>query len=117
MMYASLLSGRSEIYVQTFPASHERWRVSTGGGSQPFWRGDGRELYYVDPQRRLMAVDIAEAPSFAVGVPRPLFQTTFPPGRNGYVPSRDGQRFLVNTFAEGARSDIVVVLNWMAASN
>jgi Tol biopolymer transport system component/tRNA A-37 threonylcarbamoyl transferase component Bud32 len=117
MTYASLLSGRSEVYVETFPATHERWQVSTGGGAQPFWRGDGKELYYADPQRRLMAVDIAEAPSFAVGIPRPLFQMTFPPGRNGYVPSRDGQRFLVNTFVERAGSDIVVVLNWMAGFN
>ena len=60
-----------------------------------------------------MAVDITEAPSFAVGVPRPLFQMTYPAR---YVPSRDGQRFLVNTLVEGARSDIVVVLNWMAAA-
>jgi serine/threonine protein kinase/Tol biopolymer transport system component len=116
MAYASLLSGRSEVYVQTVPASQERWQVSPGGGGSPFWRGDGRELYYADQQRRLMAVDIAEGPSFAVGVPRPLFRMAYPPGRNGYVPSRDGQRFLVNTFVEGVRSDIVVTLNWMAAN-
>ena len=112
MTYSSFVSGRFEIYVQNFPASQERWRISTAGGNQPFWRGDGRELYYADPQRRLMAVDITEAPSFAVGVPRPLFQMRYPAG---YVPSRDGQRFLVNTLVEGARSDIVVMLNWMAA--
>jgi serine/threonine protein kinase/Tol biopolymer transport system component len=118
MTYTSLLSGRSEIYVQRFPASQERWQVSTGGGFLPFWRGDGRELYYADPHGTLMAVEVAAAPSFTVGVPRPLFRMRLPGRlRNGYVPSRDGQRFLVNTLPEGARSDIVIVLNWMAAAH
>jgi hypothetical protein len=118
MTYMSMMSGQLEVYVQNFPASQERWQVSTGGGGAPFWRGDGRELYYADLQGTLMAVDVAASPSFALGVPRPLFRMTLPGRlRNGYVPSRDGQRFLVNTLAEGARSDIVIVLNWMAAAN
>jgi eukaryotic-like serine/threonine-protein kinase len=117
MAYASHLSGRPEVYVQAFPASPERWQISTSGGTQPSWRGDGRELYYLGLDGRLMAADITITPSFTAGVPRPLFQVTGPAqlSRNTYVPSRDGQRFLVNALVEGARPEIVVMTNWTAA--
>jgi hypothetical protein len=116
MVYSSYLSGRSEIYVQAYPASPERWQISTGGGIQPSWRGDGRELYYVSPDERLMAVDSTITPTFAADVPRPLFKFKTPrTGRNSYAASRDGQRFLVNNFVGGARPEIVVLLNWTAA--
>jgi Tol biopolymer transport system component len=116
MAYSSGLSGRSEIYVQAFPSTQERWQISTDGGSQPAWRADGRELFYVDTGGRLMAVDVISNPTFRASLPRPLFQTaSLPSGRNRYVASRDGQRFLVNALLEGAKPDIVVQLNWAAA--
>jgi hypothetical protein len=63
-----------------------------------------------------MAVDLTSRPGFDAGLPQPLFQTTSPLyGRNRYTASRDGQRFLVNTFVERARPVIVVLLNWAAA--
>ncbi len=72
--------------------------ISTNGGYQPRWRGDGREIYYLSEDRKLMAVSIGAGPSF--DAPKPLFQTRVLAGvtafRSSYVPSRDGRRFLVS---------------------
>jgi len=116
--YCSNESGRWEVYVQTFPLSDRKWQVSTDGGYQPRWRADGREIYYLTKDRKLMAVPVNAGLSF--GVPKPLFQTQVPSGINSlnmhYVPSRDGRRFLVNTqIGEPAPNPITVVLNWTAA--
>src|SRR5258708_28369707 len=118
--YSSNESGKFEVYVQTFPPSDRKWRVSTGGGYEPRWRRDGRELYYLSEDRKLMALPISIAPVFEAGTPKALFQTRVPEGvtpyRTNYVPSRDGQRFLVNTQnAETGPPSITVVLNWRAA--
>jgi eukaryotic-like serine/threonine-protein kinase len=113
-----------EVYVQSFPASNGKVRISTGGGSQPQWRGDGRELYYYTPDRKLMAVDVnGEGSTFKVGVPRPLFNIRVVgagidqgfPGNGYYAATRDGKRFLVTTSPEaGERQQINVILNWTA---
>jgi len=118
MAYDSFDSGRYDIYVQTFPPSHERWHISTAGGTQPAWRSDGRELFYLGLDRRLMAVDITTTPRFHAGVPRALFRLAGPTGavRNSYSPSRDGQRFLVNSYVEDTTSTIAVLLNWTATT-
>jgi hypothetical protein len=118
MAYTSFDSGRYEIYVQTFPPSHQRWHISTAGGTQPAWRSDGRELFYLGLDRKLMAVDITTTPRFHPGVPRPLFRLAGPTGpvRNSYSPSRDGQRFLVNSYVEDTTSAIAVLLNWTATT-
>jgi Tol biopolymer transport system component/predicted Ser/Thr protein kinase len=115
--YTSNESGRFEVYVQTFPLSDRKWQVSTNGGYEPRWRADGREIYYLSEDRKLMAVSVGPGPSFAV--PQPLFQTRVPAGvtanRTHYVPSRDGQRFLVNTqTSDPSPTPITVVLNWTA---
>jgi serine/threonine protein kinase len=115
--YTSNESGRFQVYVQTFPLSDRKWQVSTDGGYEPRWRGDGREIYYLSEDRKLMAVAVGAGPSFAV--PKTLFQTRVPEGvssrRTHYVPSRDGQRFLVNTQSGDALPNpITVVLNWQA---
>jgi eukaryotic-like serine/threonine-protein kinase len=115
--YTSNESGRFEVYVETFPRSDRKWSVSTNSGYQPRWRPDGREIYYLSNDRTLMAVSVAAGPSF--GIPKPLFQTRAPAGvtanRTHYVPSRDGQRFLVDIATDQAPSPITVVLNWTAA--
>jgi Tol biopolymer transport system component len=119
--YVSDESGRAEVYVQTFPASGGKWQVSTGGGDQPQWRGDGRELFYVAPDKKIMAVPVTTAGSFEAGAPAPLFTTRVPPtgltgDRNHFIVSPDGQRFLVNNLvAEGNSQPITLVLNWAAA--
>ena len=115
--YSSDESGRFEVYAETLPRSEWKQKASTNGGYEPRWRDDGREIYYVSEDRKLMAVSVGPDRSF--GVPKPLFQTRVPPGvvafRTNYVPSRDGQRFLVNTQGgEPTPTSITVVLNWTA---
>jgi hypothetical protein len=105
------------VHIQTFPPSDRAWQVSTAGGYEPRWRGDGRQLYYLSQDRKLMAVSVDSGPSF--GLPEALFQTHVLPGITGqrmhYVPSRDGRRFLINTqTGEPPPNPITVVLNWSA---
>jgi hypothetical protein len=112
--YTSNESGRFEVYVETVPQSDHKWSVSAGGGYEPRWRADGREVYYLSEDRKLVAVGVDPGPSF--GIPQALFQTQVPVGvianRTHYVPSRDGQRFLINMALDAAPSPITVVLNW-----
>jgi hypothetical protein len=115
--YSSDESGRYEVYVQTFPTSGNRWQISTEGGAQPRWRRDGRELFYISPERKVIAVDIkAESSTLEVGTPKVLFQTRlvgYPGPRNDYDVSADTQRFLINNLPEQAPSTpISVVINW-----
>ena len=110
-------SGRFEIHVQTFPLSDRQWTVSTVGGYEPRWRADGREIYYLSADQKLVAVPVGPGPAF--GAPQPLFQTGVAsdvnPQRTHYVPSRDGQRFLIATpAAEQAPTTMTVVLNGTA---
>ena len=112
--YTSNESGRFEVYVETVPRSERKWSVSTHGGYEPRWRADGREIYYLSEEQKLMAVTVGAGPSF--GIPELLFQTQVTagvtPNRTHYVPSRDGRRFLVNTALDIVASPITVVLNW-----
>ena len=117
--YASDDSGKFEVYVQTFPVSGGKWLVSANGGAQPRWRRDGKEIFYIAPDRKLMAVDVKlEGSTFEAGVPKVLFQTHvtgYPNPRNVYEVSADGQRFLIITPLEEATSTpITVVANWNA---
>jgi eukaryotic-like serine/threonine-protein kinase len=111
--YTSDESGRSEVYVQSFPEPHEKVQMSTRGGVSPRWAPSGRELYFLSIERRLMAVQVALSDPIRVGSTTPLFDTAVGLGENRYVPSRDGKRFLLNVgTAEGSSSPLVVVLNW-----
>ena len=119
--YESDESGKKEIYVQSFPTSGAKWQISANGGSEPRWRGDGKELFYLGGDRKVTAVDVStESPTFAHGTPKALFETRINKGREGhpgyrYAVTSDGRRFLVNTQAEeGAYNYIGVVLNWTA---
>jgi serine/threonine protein kinase len=116
LAYVSNESGRNEVYVQSFPPSGGKWQVSTTGGSQPHWRSDGKELFYMTPDRKLMAVDVNPQQSFEVGAPKLLFQTTVAryEAPNRYAVSRDGQRFLINSAVEEVSHTMTVVLNWTA---
>jgi Tol biopolymer transport system component len=115
LAYTSNESGRNEVYVQTFPQTGGKWLISSGGGAQPHWGGDGKELFYVAPDRTLMAVEVNAASTFETGAPKPLFATQVNGynAPNRYVVSADGQRFLVNSPAgEVNQTPITVVLNW-----
>jgi Tol biopolymer transport system component len=119
--YTSDVSGRPEVYVQTFPASGGPIRVSTSGGAQPQWRRDGRELFYIAADRKLMAVEVKLGETFEAKAPQPLFTTrmlTITEFRNHYVVAGDGQRFLVNSLIEEtATGTINVFVNWTAGLN
>jgi Tol biopolymer transport system component len=108
-------SGRPEVYVQDFPKPTGKWQISTGGGIEPRWRRDGRELFYI-ADRKFMAVDVrTDGTAFQAGVPRPLFETDLDQRilRNHYVVSADGQRFLVIVpAAQGSVTPLTVVVNW-----
>jgi hypothetical protein len=119
--YASNELGEWQVYVRSFPDSGGKWQVSTNGGGQPQWRGDGRELYYLSADRKLMAVDVrGSGPQFDAGTPQELFtlriQSVGLPGpRNFYAATRDGKRFLVvSTSGDLTASPTTVVLNWTA---
>jgi eukaryotic-like serine/threonine-protein kinase len=122
--YISNETGQFEVYVQSFPPTGAKVAISTGGGSQPKWAADGRELYYYTPERKLMAVEVnREGPTFKVGVPRPLFDIRVGgagvdrgfPGSGYFAAARDGKRFLVAGVAEALeRQQIVVMTNWTA---
>jgi Tol biopolymer transport system component len=118
LAYRSDDSGRDEVYVKgILPGGKPgpgKWQISTEGGLEPRWRGDGREIFYVSGST-LMAVDVkADGTSFQAERPRPLFEVRLPPNtrRNRFVVSRDGQRFLVLIPTERTGEAIDVLLNW-----
>jgi Tol biopolymer transport system component len=103
--YASDESGNWEIYVTSFPEAAGKWQVSRGGGIEPRWRGDGKELFYIAPNGMLTAVPVNAQSAFATGTPVSLFQIH---GRAPisstdvftYDVAKDGQRFLVNRYVK-----------------
>ena len=122
--YASDESGRSEIYIQPFPAppnGGSKTPISRDGGSQPRWRRDGKELFYSSPDGKLMAVDVTEGPIFKASAPRTLFQVPVAQiGHNegglqvlGWDVAPDGKRLLIDT-ATRSSEPVTVVLNWTA---
>jgi Tol biopolymer transport system component/predicted Ser/Thr protein kinase len=116
--YSSNESGRFEVYVETVPRSDFKVAVSNAGGYEPRWRADGREVFYLSEDRKLMAVPVEPGRTF--GRPKELFQTRIVAERvtavrTHYSPNRDGTRFLVNTQSgEAPPTSITVVLNWTA---
>jgi len=118
MAYTSNESGRSEVYVQALPISGGKWQISTNGGVYPRWRGDGKEIFYLAQDRKVMAVTVKADSTFETGVPAELFPTQVAQVvgvRNPYAVTADGQRFLINTRVEEAgSSSIAVVINWHA---
>jgi Tol biopolymer transport system component len=115
--YRSNESGRSEVYVQTFPASGSRWQVSTNGGHHPQWRADGKELFYCSTDGKLMAVDVRPGGVFEAGLPKTLFDLAAAKVYFAdYAASVNGQRFLfVRTLRKTALAPFSVVVNWTAA--
>jgi dipeptidyl aminopeptidase/acylaminoacyl peptidase len=114
LAYASDETGSYEIHVQAFPTPTWKRRISTSGGTEPQWRGDGRELFYLSTQGKLMSVDVGKGEMFESGEPQQLFQARVAGiARNHYVAARDGSRFLIATQPEpAAATPITVELNW-----
>jgi eukaryotic-like serine/threonine-protein kinase len=115
--YASDESGDWEIYVTTFPGAAGKWQISRSGGSEPRWRGDGKEIFYLGPTGMLTAVPVSTEGTFSTSAPTPLFQVH---GRApisstdvfSYDVTRDGNRFLVNRYVKPERiTPLSVVLH------
>ena len=119
--YVSDETGIPEIFVQSFPASGGKWQISRGGGAQPAWRRDGKELFFLGLDRKMMSVPVTTVPTFEPGAPRALFDTVVPnvgvsSDRNHYVVTGDGQRFLIRKLRdEKGPSVITTVLDWPSA--
>jgi len=98
MAYASNDTTQREVYVRPFPAAEGLWRISASGGEQPRWRGDGKELFYVAPDGKMMAVDIKASPGskpvFDRGAPKALFDVrlAIPPGNLSFSIRCDSRR-------------------------
>jgi Tol biopolymer transport system component len=115
LAYQSSESGRTEVFVQPYPPTGAKWRVSQNGGVRPRWRRDGNELFYVTLEDSLMAVPIVAAETIQAGEPSMLFSIDFSsPSVNAYpyAVSADGQRFLVITPQETSSAAVSVVVNW-----
>jgi Tol biopolymer transport system component len=116
--YTSDESGREEVYVQPFPTTGPKYRISANGGTEPTWRGDGRELFFLAPDGTVMAATVSTAKGFEAGTPQALFASgvAFTGNRHQYAVTRDGQRFLVNVPQPGSSpTPLTVVVNWQAA--
>jgi Tol biopolymer transport system component len=115
--YASDESGNWEIYVTSFPSAAGKWQVSRGGGTEPRWRGDGKEIFYIGLSGMLTAVLVNGENIFATGTPAPLFQIR---GRAPisstdvftYDVAKDGKRFLVNRYVKPEHvAPLTILLN------
>jgi eukaryotic-like serine/threonine-protein kinase len=114
LAYTSDDSGRWEIYVTTFPKVSGKRQISTSGGTQPRWRSDGKELFYLSADRKLMSVGINGGKGFEEAEAKPLFDTRSRyTGNVAYDVSADGQSFLINTIISDQSSPpLTVILNW-----
>jgi Tol biopolymer transport system component len=116
--YVSNDSGKDEIYVVPFPNPGARVQVSIQGGSQPRWRRDGRELYYLSPEAKIMAAELpTRTGDFRVGAVRPLFALSGLTGVPGFLydVSADGQRFIAVQEREHTSTvPLTVMANWSA---
>jgi Tol biopolymer transport system component len=122
--YSSDETGSYQVYVQSFPAGAGKFRVSTAGGTQPRWRRDGKEIYYISADGKLTAVDVKTAPRYEAGAPQALFDPRIPATALAesyfhYDVAADGKRFLVSSVAPDgagpAPTPITVIVNWPAA--
>jgi hypothetical protein len=119
LAYTTNESGSYEVIVRSFPdPSRDRRQISAQGGVHPRWKGDGSEIYYLDPRRRIVAVAITADQNLEIGKSTPLFDTSLtypdPPGGPAffYDVTSDGQRFLLTV--PPASAPIIVILNWAA---
>jgi Tol biopolymer transport system component len=119
IVYSSDESGRNENYVQQFPDSTGKWIVSRGGGTMPAWSADGRQIYYISPERKMMSVPVSLGTSFDSGMPVALFDAhvrhipAIPISFRQYTVTRDGSKFLLNRVVgeEGTRP-MTLVQSW-----
>ena len=124
MAYGSDESGRPEIYVTQFPGGSTKWQISSAGGTSPRWRRDGKELYYLSADSKLMSVEVNGTTSaFQAAVPRALFPVLLKTGASrldlnptneqiGYDSAPDGKWFVLNSPPVESPPPITLITNW-----
>ena len=117
--YGENRTGTWQVFVALFPSFHDIKQISLAGGAQPRWRGDGRELFFIDPQGKLMSATVERGSPPKIGIPRKLFDTGLVPDPtvNQYAVTEDGLKFLVLEPRKGFLETYSVVLNWRATVN
>ena len=113
LAYSSNENGRGEVFVVSLAQPELKWQVSANGGTQPRWRGDGKELYFLDLTSHINAVPIVENGSgLDFAPPQELFAVTLRPTGRTYDVAADGQKFLVNALADEDSPTVMLVSNW-----
>ena len=114
--YGENRTGTWEVFVAAFPSFQGIKKVSLAGGVQPRWRADGRELFFIDPQGKMMSATVERGSPFKIGIPRKLFDTQLLPDPtiNQYAVTGDGLKFLVLEPRKSPVETYSVVLNWPA---
>jgi DNA-binding winged helix-turn-helix (wHTH) protein/Tol biopolymer transport system component len=117
--FNSLESGRWEVYAASFPSFANKRQLSRDGGGQPLWRSDGKELFYLSLQGKLMAVETKLGATLETSDPTSLFQVPIAvnPIIDQYGVARDGQRFIFCAPVNSSGQPVIVVLNWTAGFN
>ncbi|HEX3582633.1 MAG TPA: hypothetical protein VH087_12780, partial [Thermoanaerobaculia bacterium] len=114
IVYMSDQNGRMETFITSVADPNQKWQVSNTGGYYPRWRGDGKEVFYLDASNKMQAVSIeTNGSDLTLGTPQPLFSIDPRPQCRPYAVSADGQRFLVNTLVEQSSPTVTVLSNWM----
>jgi eukaryotic-like serine/threonine-protein kinase len=115
--YSSDETGRSEVFVRAFPGPGGKWQVSNSGGGHPIWRRDGKELFYLSLDNKIMALPVTTAGVFRAGAPAELFSVNLKLLNENrvYGVSPDGRRFLVNSqSSDQASPPLELVVHWTA---
>jgi Tol biopolymer transport system component len=114
--YSADESGRLEVFVASFPDFAQKRQISNGGAGYPYWRADGKELYYRQTPTTLVAVPIRLGATIEVGAAQRLFDYGLPGPGNRFAVSADGRRFLIMDYTQKAApvAELVVMLNWTA---
>jgi eukaryotic-like serine/threonine-protein kinase len=118
--YVSDESGTQEVYIQRFPSLGYKRIVSIGGGVEPMWRQDGKELFYLSPDYSIVSVPFQPTEPPVIGQPKPLFRAPINTAttRNHYAVTSDGQRFLINVEDQNSYlAPVTVMVNWNEGLN
>ena len=117
LAYESDETGEWEVYITPYPGAGGKLQVSRGGGNEPRWRGDGKEIFYLDPKGNIVAVDVSSESTLATGSPVKLFEAHARPSVSSsdmfnYDVTSDGQRFIVDRYVKPAQTaPLSIILN------
>ena len=117
LAYESDETGEWEVYISPYPGAGGKLQVSRGGGNEPRWRGDGKEIFYLDPKGNIVAVDVSSESTLATGSPVKLFEAHARPSVSSsdmfnYDVTSDGQRFIVDRYVKPAQTaPLSIILN------